>query len=358
MPREVLLHVGMHKTGTTALQYALDGYDDSRLRYARLGDINHSIAMVTAFAGAPQSYHVWQQLGASADQVARKAAAFRQSLLSELALPHRKLVIIGEEISMLYPAAIAEMLATLRGSGRRPQILAYLRDPLGYVTSAFQQQVRGGQTSFALPRPLYAKRFEKFVTQLGRDAVTFRDYAPLARHSVVADFAELIGIPTGAMPDRRANPALPMEAVRLLHLFNRSAPQHASPQGPAARAARSALIRHLATRFSGHFTLPAEVAATAIDLADLDWIERAAGFSLGPRPDAGAHIGQADPDHAPQAMVEHMSAISDSTIDRLRSDLTQRRLQHDGGDTVTSLLAKLYQSFLPDVAAPIQSLAN
>ena len=30
-------------------------------------------------------------------------------------------------------------------------VLAYLRDPLGYVTSAFQQQVRGGQSCFTLP---------------------------------------------------------------------------------------------------------------------------------------------------------------------------------------------------------------
>jgi len=43
MSCKIFLHIGMHETGSTAIQFAFNGYDDGRVLSAPLGSENHSI---------------------------------------------------------------------------------------------------------------------------------------------------------------------------------------------------------------------------------------------------------------------------------------------------------------------------
>lgn len=187
----------MHKTGTTALQDALDGYDDGRLRYARLGHPNHSIPFLTLYASEPHRYHVWQRMGATRDEVARIRARYEAALAAELALDRERLLVVGEEISLMASVSVGRMARHLGDAGREVAVLAYLRDPMGYATSAFQQQVRGGQSCFTLPRPHYRQRFGKFIAAFGADAVRFRPYRAelFPGGSVIADYAAVRACP-------------------------------------------------------------------------------------------------------------------------------------------------------------------
>lgn len=339
MSDHVLLHIGMHKTGTTALQHALHCYDDGQIRYAQLGHSNHSIPVVTCFASEPHRYHVWKRIGATREEVARKAALCRERLQSELALPRQRLLIVGEEISLLPTSAVTALSAALHGSGAHVSVLAYLRDPLGYVTSAFQQQVRGGQACYTLPRPYYRQRFEKFTAIFGHDAVSFRTYTPegVAGWSIVSDYSRTAGLPGGALADCRSNPSLPLDAVRLLHLFNRTNPQI---RGETGLAARSAMIAHLAGYFTTRFTLDRGIVAAAVDPEELAWVEDTTGIPLQPVP------GFTDPTKAEAALAAYLDDIPPQAIDRLRHDLSLRSIPQDQSDDAASLLAKLYAGFL------------
>lgn len=346
MPDHILLHIGMHKTGTTALQQSLQRYDNGKIRYAQLGHPNHSIPLVTCFSSEPHRYHVWKRIGATRDEVALKQASLRQQLAAELALPRQRLLLIGEEVSLLPIAAVTALSATLRQSGAAVSVLAYLRDPLGYVTSAFQQQVRGGQSCYTLPRPYYRQRFEKFIAIFGRDAVSFRAYDPerFTGRSVISDYSAVAGLPAGALGDCRANASLPLDAIRLIHLFNRTGPQIRSEAGLTAR---SAMIAHLATRFTTRFTLDPEIAAAVVDPEELDWAETVAQFPLGTVPAA------TDPLKAEAALAAHLRAIPPEALDRLRDDLSARAIAHQSGDDAASLIAKLYAFFFnKEEAAP------
>ena len=353
MVSEILLHVGMHKTGTTALQSALSGYDDGRIRYARLGHANHSIPFVTCFASEPHRYHVWQRIGASRDRVAQERRIFRERLDNELLADHRRLLVVGEEISLLPRAAIGTMADALRGAGRDVRILAYLRDPLGYVTSAFQQQVRGGQSCFTLPRPHYRQRFEKFIDIYGANAVTFRPYTPahFAGNSILPDYAAIAGLPAAALADRRDNPSMPLDAVRLLHLFNRTSPVARSI---AEMSARSTLIRHLARNFGTPFALSPAIVSAVIDPEEVAWIESVSGISL----DAGTEATplpmstmSPDPMLAEAALRLHMETIPPDAIAQLRATLALRRLPHCRHDDAATLLGTLYTHFLETAAS-------
>ena len=43
--QEVILHIGVHKTGTSSIQNALHRFDDGGTFYAQLGNNNHSAVM-------------------------------------------------------------------------------------------------------------------------------------------------------------------------------------------------------------------------------------------------------------------------------------------------------------------------
>ncbi len=355
MVAEVLLHVGMHKTGTTALQMALDGYDDGTNRYARLGFANHSIPIVTAFLTNPHGYHVWKRLGTPPERVAQERAAILSRLDAELDLPHRRLLVVGEEISLLNTAATTAMARHLRQGGRQVSAIGYLRDPAGYVTAAFQQQVRGGQSSFALPAPLYRGRFEKVIGLFGPAAMTFCAYAPdsLIGGSIITDYCTRAGLPADSFADRRDNRSLPAEAVRLIHLFNRTGPVMRSP---VELAARSAMIAHVAASFSTRFTLDPFILGGVVDPADLDWIEAASGIDLGHR------YATTDREQAEAALAAMLANFGPRKIDWLHAELAARGQPAPRSDGTAELVGRLYQAFLAEQharsAAPRNSAAG
>ncbi len=45
----VWLHIGTHKTGTTAIQTGLKSFDNGVTRYARMGSANHTAVMSALF---------------------------------------------------------------------------------------------------------------------------------------------------------------------------------------------------------------------------------------------------------------------------------------------------------------------
>lgn len=339
MPDRLILHIGMHKTGTTALQEALAGYDDGETRMARLRHPNHSIQMLTCFAADPARYHVWVRQGMAAEKVLALREAMLRELADELALPRRQLLISGEEMSLMQPGSVAAMAAFLGPVADHSRVLAWLRPAAGYVGSAFQQMVKAGQATLALPRPRYRERFEKFATTFGRDAMTYRLYDPARQKggSTVAEFCDMVGIPAQQVAERQENVALPPDALRLIWMLNRDGPPTTGT--PARLAARSATIRHVARRFSGRFSLPADMVAGGIDAADIAWAEAETGLTLSDGADAG------DTAAAERRLKAWLSTVTAPMLAALDEDLDRFGIRLTEAPTAPARMRALYAYF-------------
>ncbi|OYU19515.1 MAG: hypothetical protein CFE34_04970 [Rhodobacteraceae bacterium PARR1] len=336
MPDRLILHVGMHKTGTTAVQEALAGYDDGDTRVARLRHPNHSIQMLTCFAQDPTKYHVWVRQGIEPERVLRIRAAMRRELLDELALPRRQLVISGEEMSLMHPPSVLEMADFLAPHARDVSVLAWLRPAVGYIGSALQQMIRAGQATALLPRPCYRARFAMFAQRYGVGAMTYRLYQEGS--STVTDFCDLLGIPPQSVQDRRDNVSLSDTALRLIWLLNRTGPV---TTGSAARlAARSATIRHLARRFPGRFALPPDLAAAGVDRDDIAWAEAATGLAL------SNDILDIDPATAQRRLEAWLGSVAEDTEEALDADLEQLGLRTTRLADLAERVASLYRHYL------------
>lgn len=276
----ILLHIGMHKTATTSLQASLAGFSDGRVRYADLGRANHSLSLITAFSQSPEQHQFFARRGTGPEDLADRREAELARLHAALATPEPVLILSGEGLTDLSGAEVQAMGRMLGRHCDQIQVLAYLREPIGFGSSAYQQRVKGGRDSFDVPRPKYRKRFGKFLRVFGSDAVEFVPFAPKAFRNgcIITDFCDRIGVDADQVPKRRSNESLSAQTVALLRLFNaRGVKSRGTPE--RARA-RDMLINQLAPAFPGRFAFAPDLVRKAQVKGDLAWIEDQAGFAL------------------------------------------------------------------------------
>lgn len=200
----IFLHVGMHKTASTTIQAGLKDFTDGTTRYARLGPANHSVPMLTAFAADPAAHPYYTKRGIGPGEVAARRAKIRAILMDEIRSSERNLVISGEEMTVLGAADLRDMRDTLAPQARRLHILAYLREPVGYASSAFQQVSRQRKArTIRIPRPNYRRRFEPFTEAFGREAMEFVAFHPLP--FPVNAWSRTSAPASGSTPDRFRN---------------------------------------------------------------------------------------------------------------------------------------------------------
>lgn len=214
------IHCGLHKTGTTALQYFLaknaQALLDSGLHYPSAG---------TPLGGAHHNL-AWE-LGR--DRRFNKALGTLDGMLRQAAGGARDTVISSEdfETSLLAPERWTPLVEALRGLGFNITFIIYLRDPVSYLRSLFLENIKHGcgdefshVARAVLERGVYSLRDWTFcmdydllarqMSRVGGARVVFRSFDRLVGGSIVPDFFDLLGreVPASvAVPESDENAA-------------------------------------------------------------------------------------------------------------------------------------------------------
>lgn len=321
---EIILHVGMHKTGTTSIQRTFKGYDDGHIAYADLGipgnmTPNHGPAIETIFRTDFENIPHHRRHGRRRPEIARFRDAFRQRLEAELLRDRDTMIISGEAIPRLRKAELASLRDLLSAHADKVTVLVYVREPQGFCASMFQQICRSGMFLEAghLALPRYRRKFAKFIRLFGRKNVVFvlYDRASLIAGSSIDDFASRVGIKDIPQVDS-ANIGLSGDATRLLYLLGMR-----SDLDFARLESKLALARILPMLQSGikgdRFRLPAGCVNARVDPKDVAWMEKTTGFDLRARPTGGGR--DVDLDHA-------LRQISPDGVAQLRAILMAQGL--------------------------------
>lgn len=344
--RTLILHLGMNNAGSSSIQASLRNYDDGRIRYARIGAPNHSKAISTLVMAHPENLNAYRVQEFDTERIEQEKKRFTNRLTRELSLDRETFIVSGEGIAELDRADVEQLKALVQANDLNAWLIAYIREPVGYASSALSQSVKSGGREFSVTPPDYRRKFEKFIDVFGQIAVEFVAYSPetLLDGSASADFAVRVGADRARFTEEGDEELqLAPEAVALLHFWNRE-----SRSGIGAKAAidaRRNVVRILAGAFPGRFRLGPKAIASAIDPADVAWMENTAGFSLETPPAEAA-------DEPLVESEDDLAALRADSRTSLASVLDRHGVKAPAGDDTSALLDRLLQALMAGETRP------
>jgi len=281
-----IVHIGMHRTGSTSIQESLRGLNDRRFLYAELGDNpNHSLAMYSLFSAEPELHHIHRSNGANASTISKYIAEMRDDLAQAvIAAEGRTLIISGEDISALRRDALIRLRDDFEERFDDVIIVGYVRSPMALMTSSFQHRVSLGLVDRFDPGRQYRSyqgTFGIFDEVFGRDRVNLWkfDVESFPERCAVRDLCARLGIELPEERIVRLNESLPRHVVSLLYTYFKVG---ANGTPFITGAERKKLLDSLTPLGNDRFRISAEVLAPILEKQrpDICWMEARLGQSL------------------------------------------------------------------------------
>ena len=146
---ECILHIGMPKTGTTAIQSSLfESLRDKRFRLVTLDSYFGNRTMSAAFMPTEfdRASIFFRGVGPDRMKSVRSAAIAYLDRTLRAARQSGQVPIISAEMIWMFSEEQLRTLATfLATRGFRPKVYGYIRAPLDMLESVFQQKVNVGR---------------------------------------------------------------------------------------------------------------------------------------------------------------------------------------------------------------------
>lgn len=227
--KEVILHIGLHKTGSTSIQTALKGYNKNGVKSIAFKEANHSIPMFTIFSNNRYKYHIWKKQELSKDDIDKKRNEYLDILKKELRNEKVKtLIISGEDLSSFNDHEVKVLSEFLNAEQVSTTIVCYVRHPLSWAASAVQELAKNGN-SFPNLDNFFKVRLGKYIEFFGKKNMKVFDYqkSSTKEKSVVKHFSKILSIDLKDPP--RANEslsALQFSLIRNLNKLNLQKTRH------------------------------------------------------------------------------------------------------------------------------------
>lgn len=283
---KLVLHIGMHKAGSSAIQTSLAAASGNDFIYPQLGEPpfkpHHTDALVQLFSGISRTIAEQYRF---AGKVLRPSSNDEERIRQAAADAGDGTVILSSEGVYSY-LSIDEVAALQRFAERLfddVRIVAYIRDPFAFISASFQSSVRSHRLSEFTPVYKPYRLFKKFDDVFGRDKVDLWKYDrnDFPNGDVVQHFCASLGLEPLASAD--ANVTLSRPAISAIYRLNRAIGVDNDDTGLRdLQRARKAIIRQFPHQDWPKFRLSPKVIAPLVqkNAEDMDWIEERLGCSL------------------------------------------------------------------------------
>ena len=242
MSNKILLHVGIHKTGSSSIQgslYNLENYKKlchQKFFYSRSPGENHSAFFHSAFSERPENYHSNKSAGRTLDEIKNRVEEVEESTRSELSgIQGSTICFSGEDACILSQESLMrfnDFLASVVPDVTETSVLIYTRNPVSYVESAIQENVKGNGLTLTKAKERhieatndrYSELYLKFIKVYGERQVHLRSFESAITNygDVVVDFGEFAGLDLSEISISRKNAGVADEVVRVLSELNAS----------------------------------------------------------------------------------------------------------------------------------------
>ena len=135
--RQIIIHIGMPKTGTTSIQKTLKDFRDEKFHYANIrGESNHSYSLWSLFSQAknPENHFHHVKRGRTGQEVDLFINEVREDLERTFDVAgDRSIILSGEGIPTLSKEALVRLRDFLLAYCRTIQIITYVRSPISFI---------------------------------------------------------------------------------------------------------------------------------------------------------------------------------------------------------------------------------
>ncbi len=232
-PTTILLHMGIHKTGSTSLQKTFAAYRAELARdgIAFLGPDRPYRCLYSGFLSDPMAF-VWNRTSGKSETAIRERDRTDLDSLRQSLIRHRgQTVILSNEylpkLSLLEMTALREFLAAY-GEVRA---VYYYRELHSWMASNSQQMAKAGITTEPTPFTLALRRVHslplRVASVFGKENATFIRFEDAVINGICETFLTHFGLPSlsrRGLKEIKANTAISDQAVRALYVYNRDHP--------------------------------------------------------------------------------------------------------------------------------------
>jgi hypothetical protein len=292
---KLVLNIGMHKTGTSAIQQSLGRFDRDGVRYLPLGHPNQSAIYATMFMAEPHTYGAHRKNSRSPADVAALRDKFSQGYEEAIAKARADgievLMSSAEDLVLMSEDTLARLRDWAEARFSDVVLVGYARPPVSFMTSALQQRVAGGvKWTFRNLYPGYRERFESFDRVFGRDRVILKKFHRdrLKNGDVVQDYAAHAGLeisPDEVISDNQSRSLQSTAALQAQRVLGRGWLRY-----PGAPADNHKLVDRLRGLGTDKIVLHPDVVTRIVgaNQDDIDWITDRLGVDFVDAPAPGA----------------------------------------------------------------------
>jgi len=229
--RKLIFHVGMPKTGSTSIQSTLfSNTPDKRFRLITLDSVFGNRCVVAAFATDDGAHH-----GFFSETVpkwylpflSRSSKNYLKRALRACAQSDLVPILSTEGAWGFQEIDLQSMKEFFESEGYQAEVFGYVRAPLDFYESVFQQIVKIGRQPNLHNNTHVSRHYSDRIASLqkvfGKDQVRLKVFDPKSfpQRCVVRDFCGWIGMDFGDANVIRENESINSEAIKLLYAWNR-----------------------------------------------------------------------------------------------------------------------------------------
>ena len=295
---KIVIHAGMHKTGTSTIQKTFSALAGRQEVYAYApapgpDHPDHNSLFILGFHDEEEleNYYLFRHQDMRLPQLLRLKQEIRARLDAALAECARSLFLFSQEAMRgHFWGGVRRFADYCRSKADDIQVLVYVRPPVSFSASMYQEIVKLDLVTRATPLAQsveYRRRFQPVIDCFGAERVRFKlyDRARLKGGDVALDFAAEIGVALSPSEVIHRNESLGLETVALLYAFKSLLP----PRRPApyrlwqndkfvAALAPFGALSDKNRRL--RFTPQLAKRLIASQQADIKWMEQRLGASL------------------------------------------------------------------------------
>ena len=249
MSRRCVIHFGMGKTGSTAIQQTLASLPTDRTPMLLLknqhGRPRTSLLLMGLFKLREKPNRAFRVRGITSEMLSESRDRDWEHLERQFSESSRDVLISAEGIGSFKRQDLERLRDWLVDRVDKITAVGYIRAPGSYMSSAFQQRLKTGAVREWQPQilyPRYRTRFSSFDQVFGSSNVQFWRYdrTTFPGGCVVRDFCKRMGFDLGDARLSSPNQSLSLDAVRLLYVFRQYGGAEVTSEDPAMRSPHGA----------------------------------------------------------------------------------------------------------------------